>query len=986
MPDDSPLSPDSSKSSPSSSNAKPNSVANFFVVGIGASAGGLDAITELLKRLPARSNLAVVFVQHLDPHHESMLVELLARASNMPVHWVSNGAAIAPSQVYVGPPNSCLSIEHGVLMLREPEDSKPAGYIDHFFRSLAEDRKYRAVGVILSGNGTDGSAGAKAIKEAGGIVLAQDPATASFASMPRSAIDAGCVDRVLAPGAIGDELTKLMHHARLLLTDLEAEDVSPAGTDVEQLPAIFRLLASRTGIDFSEYKDTTIKRRLVRQMVLAKTAELGDYLKLLLRSPDEVEKLFDSLLINVTAFFRDPEYFDFLQESILPEILRHRADNMPIRIWVPGCSTGEEVYSLAILVRETLEKENRELPVQIFGTDISERVVSNARGGVFSAPDMAGISAERLRRFFSRNERGYVIEKRIRDMCIFARQNVAKDSPFSRLDLVSCRNLLIYLSPKLQRKLMSIFHYALNPDGYLILGSSESVGPHVDLYRLVDRRYRIYARKSTGHRASVDFPVDQDLRTLTPMKPFHAMPEHLKEPFDIIREADRIVLHRYGPIGVLVNDELEILQFRGDVSPYLAPTSGRASLSLLRMAREGLSDELQSAVNEARETQARVNRLKVPVVLGESARNVDIDVTPVSGFDRKERFYLILFTASEPPSAASKSDSRAKEKRPPQSQVDQLRQDLQATRNYLQSTIEKHEATNQELRAANEEIQSSNEELQSTNEELETAKEELQSTNEELTTVNEELHSRQLELIQLNNDLNNLINSVHLPIIILGQDMRIRRFTPMAGKVFNVIPTDIGRPLSDINIHLNVEELPRLMAEVVETLTLKELDVQDGDGAWYSMHLRPYKTAENKIDGVVLTLIDIDQMKRTIGALEEARDFAQAVIESAPGPMAVLTQDLRVQTANDAFARLFRSTRARLQDRPFFDAEGDHEGMKALRELLEGIVPTKGSLTGHPIRLDLPGIGPTLLVASARQIVSDKRSYPLVLLALQPAD
>jgi two-component system CheB/CheR fusion protein len=693
------------------------------------------------------------------------------------------------------------------------------------------------------------------------------------------------------------------------------------------------------------------------------------------------------MLINVTEFFRDPEYFDFLREHVLPNLIGHHPQDAAIRIWVPGCSTGEEAYSLGILLREALDEKGMARPVQIFGTDISDRAIANARAGVFSPTDVANVSPERLRRFFYETERGYVVQKPIRDMCVFARQNVAKDSPFSRLDLISCRNVLIYLSPKLQRKLMPIFHYGLNPGGYLVLGNSESVGGNADLFRLIDRRFRIYTRKSTNFRPSFEFSVDHAATPApTPMPTPTPAPDDAKEPFDIIREADRIVLHRHGPVGVIVNEDLDIVQFRGDVSPFLALTSGRASLSLMKLARDGLAGELEAALTEAREKHTRVHRSNVIVMTSDETRAVDIDITPIEALHGKERSYLVLFSVpgSAPPAAEGKAAHRPRVKQSVhEAQMEQLRQDLRSTRNYLQATIEKHESTNQELRAANEEIQSSNEELQSTNEELETAKEELQSTNEELTTVNEELHSRQVELVQLNNDLTNLINNVHLPIIILGQDMRIRRLTPMAEKVLNMIPSDVGRPLSDLNLNLQVKDLPRLIDEVVESLTVKELEVQNHEGHWYSMRLRPYRTADNKIEGVVLALIDIDQMKRTISAMEEARDFARAVIQSAPDPMAVLTSDLRVTAANDALARALHLPREALLDRSFFEAVRDPRAMKDLRQALGGILPTNTRLTDYKVTMELPEVGVWKFLLDARPIVSGTRSYPMILLSLR---
>ena len=432
----------------------------FFVVGIGASAGALEPISELLKRLPSGSNFATVLVQHLDPHHESILVDLLNRVSTLPVQWANHGRAVRPGQVYVAPPKSCLSIEEGVLVIHQADRAKMGGGIDYFFTSLAHDGKHRAVGVILSGNGADGTAGAKAIKGAGGIVFAQEPSTASFASMPRSAIAAGCVDRVLPPSGIVDELLKLTQHAPLLWNRMAvSNETLPDGTEAEHLGAILRLLTSRTGVNFSDYKPTTIKRRLVRQMVLSKCPHIGEYLKRLQKNRNELDHLYESLLINVTEFFRDPDYFEYLRDHVLPQLVAHREEHLPIRMWAPGCSTGEEVYSLAILTRELLEASSQPPPVQIFGTDVSDRAIAVARAGLYSPSEVTNVSPDRLRKFFHQTDRGFVILKSIRDLCIFARQNVARDSPFSRLDLISCRNLLIYFGPGLQRKLMPVFHY-----------------------------------------------------------------------------------------------------------------------------------------------------------------------------------------------------------------------------------------------------------------------------------------------------------------------------------------------------------------------------------------------------------------------------------------------------------------------------------------------------------------------------------------------
>jgi two-component system, chemotaxis family, CheB/CheR fusion protein len=980
----------SEPSSPSSNPSEPVTTSDdrpeFFLVGIGASAGGLEAMIELLQALPQPLEVAVLVVQHMDPAHESHLVELLARATPTPVKWAEHMQPVEPGQVYVVPPGVCVTMRKRVVEFAEEKNR--SGEINFLFRSLAEDAKEYAVGVLLSGNGTDGAQGCRAIKAAGGFVLAQELSTAKYPSMPRAAIESRCVDLTLPPAAIAKELARLTRSSAQLWEQIGgADDPQSAGSEAEQFAALFRLLASRTGVDFSDYKMPTIRRRLVRRMMLSNISDLHEYVKLLHRSRDEVERLYETLLINVTEFFRDPDSFDFLREHILPAIIKQHADNSAIRMWVPGCSTGEEVYSLAITVQELLDAGSSSIPVQIFGTDVSEPAITSARGAKYLAAEVANVSAERLRTFFSKADGHYVVQKKIRDMCVFARQNVVKDAPFSRLDLISCRNLLIYFNAKLQRKLMPIFHYALLPTGYLVLGSSESVGGQADLYRLVDRRFRIYSRKSSGRRTHFELdPYHSRLEQVSPLRhPRELMErEDAKDAFDIIREADRIVLGRQGPSGVLVNDELDIVQFRGDVLPYLSPGSGRATLNLLRMARDNLATELQALLQQAREQGTRVHKAGVALMHDREARMVDIDVTPIDAVPTKERFYLILFSEAVASAPAAKADGKTRShKAQDQAQMEQLRQDLQATRSYLQSAIEKGEATNQELRAANEEIQSSNEELQSTNEELETAKEELQSTNEELMTVNEELHNRQLDLIQINNDLQNLVTSVHLPIVILGPRMQIRRFTPMAEKVLNMIPTDIGRPLTDINIGLDVKNIAGLVAEVMDTPATKEVDVQDAAGRWHSLRLRPYKTYENKIDGVVMTLIDIDQLKRTAAEAEEARKLAEAVIETTREPLAALTSDLKVQSANEAFYQLFNTSKERIENRSFFEAVNSPETLDPLRRALEGIIPTKQSLLNYEVGIDLPGTGPTALVINMRQIASSVRTYPLILLSVR---
>jgi two-component system, chemotaxis family, CheB/CheR fusion protein len=968
---------DSEKRSPPDGSASP------FIVGIGASAGGLQAFTEFLAGLPADGPMSFVLIQHLNRAHPSELAELLRRSSPLPVVWLHEATKPQAGAVYVLPPGHQLTVVEGVLR-PEPGPAEPTPtIIDRFLRSLAIDYKERAIGVILSGTGTDGALGLRAIKDAGGLSFVQDRASALFNGMPRAALGEGFTDFVLPPARIAEELVRLTQQSARLWNPLSPTPDENA--DPENLAALFRVLNARTGVDFSDYKQSTIMRRVVRRMALTRSESLADYVKLLYKSREEVAALHEGMLINVTEFFRDQEYFDYLGGQVLPEILQHHDDRQPIRIWVPGCSTGEEAYTYSMLLAEVQERAGKTLPVQIFGTDVSELAIAIARNGTYSTSEVARLGRERIQRFFVATERGYVVKKSIRDACVFARQNLTKDSPFSKLDVVSCRNLLIYLGASLQKRLMPMFHYALRPGGYLVLGNSESVGQYAELFRLVDRRFRIYSRKATPRRVNFDIAFESVLQTANHPITSSPMPEETKETFDLMREADRLVLGRHAPPGVLVNEDMEILQFRGNVTPFISPAPGRASLSLTKMAREGLASEVQGAVLQAREENTRIRRTCVVRHETGDLRSLEIDVTPIDSPVARERFYLILFIAAEPRPTPTEGTDGNRETPPPgdDARIEQLKHDLGVTRSYLQTTIEKHEATNQELRAANEEIQSSNEELQSTNEELETAKEELQSTNEELTTVNEELHSRQLELIQLNNDLNNFINSVHLPIIILGQDMRIRRFTPMTERVLNIIPSDVGRPLSDLNLNLNIQELPRLMAEVMESLTIREMEVRDSHGRMYSLRLRPYKTADNKIDGVVMTLIDIGEVKRTF-ELEEARLFAEALVEAVNQPLLVVDHALHIRVANENFRRLFGTTREQLEGCLLFTITTQLWEVPGLRAALSDVLTAGRPVEDFAAEVMLPTKDRQRLLINARQVGGPARTFPWVLISFYP--
>jgi len=833
------------------------------IVGVGASAGGLEAFDQLLAALPEDTGMAFVLVQHLAPKHESILSELLSKATRMPVIEVSDGLAVQPNQVYVIPPNADMSIVEGVLHLTplSPERARRMP-IDMFLRSLAEDQQGRSIGVILSGTASDGTLGIQAIKAMGGVTFAQDDESAKYNAMPRSAVAAGNVDFVLPPDLIARELGRIAKHVHIFAPDEPAE-LLEAGKKNETLDKIYALLRNFSRVDFSYYKPGTIKRRITRRMFLRKIDSLDAYLQFLRKNRDEVENLFNDVLINVTGFFRDPEAFETLRTVAFPLMLKNKPLNSGIRVWVPGCSTGEEAYSLAIAVLEFLGDRAANIQIQIFATDISDAIIQKARAGIYPESIAMDMSAERLKRFFQKADGGYQIGKPVRDICVFAKQDISKDPPFSRLDMISCRNVMIYMGPVLQKRIVPLFHYALNPTGVLFLGSSETVGGFGDLFVAVDKKYKIYTKKTAETPVNFEFVPRYDIEAEAP-KGRQEVPHRV----DLQKIADQILLNRFAPASVVVNEKLEVLQFIGQTGRFLDPTPGDATLNLLRLVKGGLQLELRLAFQRIKRT-GTVRKEGVLVEIDGALRTADFEIIPVKNAGR-ERYYLVVFedghlTSKSPPLKEAKPDEKKPSKTKPsdvEKENTHLKEELEATREYLQSIIEEQRTTNEELRSANEEIQSSNEELQSINEELETAKEELQSTNEELTTVNEELQNRNDELSRVNNDLNNLLSSVNIPIVMLGNDLRIRRFTPVVEKVMNLIPTDVGRPITDIKTNLRISDLRQMVTRVIDSLEIQENQVEDNNGRWYSMRIRPYRTIDNKIDGVVIVLIDLDPRLR----------------------------------------------------------------------------------------------------------------------------
>jgi two-component system CheB/CheR fusion protein len=831
----------------------------YPIVAIGASAGGLEAFVEFVEALPEDTGMAFVLLLHLPADYHTQLPQILGRVSRMPIEEVRDRTPLQSNHVYVGPADSDLELQNGALILTPRRDASGGRRpIDRFFESLAQYQGARAIAVVLSGTASDGSVGIEAIKAAGGITIAQDD-TAQHDSMPRSAVATGAVDLVLSPADIAHELARISKHP-LVSTD-------EAGGEQTSIEPVLEALRARVGVDFSRYKPATLARRIARRIVLHKLDDHAAYLKMLNTDPAEAEALYQDILINVTSFFRNPEAFDALKAQVFPALTANRSRHDPLRIWTLGCSTGEEAYSISMALSEYLEDADITVPVQVFATDLNATSIDRARLGMYPKSAVEHISEERLARFFHRVDGSYRITKAIRDTCVFARHNVLTDPPFSRVDLVTCRNMLIYLGTELQDHVMPILHYALQPDGFLWLGSSETIGTHRDLFELRDARAKIYAKVGSTRGVQVS-TEPRSAGFITAAR----LPEVLPPPRDSQREADRLLLARYAPPSVLIRSDLEILQYRGNTSDYLGPTPGRASLNLLKMVREGLAMGVRSAVEEAKATELPVRRGGLWLTDRVPQRQVALEVIPVrSGTERAELFMVIFeeeiaqpVRSDAQPTALTTAGS---------DEIAKLRQELSATREYLQSVIEQQEAANEELQAANEEVQSTNEELQSINEEIETSKEEVQSSNEELATVNDELHARNDELAQANNDFLNLLSSVQIAIVMLGPDLRIRRFTPMAEKLLSLIPADIGRPLSNIKMKLDVPDIDTLVTQAMESMVGYEREVRDQEGHWFLLRIRPYRTLDNRLDGAVVVLFDVDSLKRSQEMLRQQTEL-----------------------------------------------------------------------------------------------------------------
>jgi two-component system CheB/CheR fusion protein len=955
----------------------------FRVVAIGASAGGLEAVTAVLRTLPVNLGMAFVLIQHLDPKRRTMLPELLSRTTRIPVLEARNAMRIDPNHIYVMPSNVNIEITDGHFVLTPRTKSRVRFLpVDTFMQTLATVRGAQAVGVVLSGTGSDGSVGMKAISAAGGVTFAQDPETAKFDGMPKSAINTGHVQLVLSPEEIAKELARMDGRA-------DSFPPAPAAEKAMDDDAVFSSILSDVsaaqGVDFREYKPNTIRRRTQQRIAALGIASMEQYRQYLGKHPEEITTLSQHILVPVTEFFRNPEVFEDLASVVYPAIMGEKKE-ATIRVWVVACSTGEEVYSLAIALLEFLGAQANNVRIQLFGTDLNEKNIAKARGAVYPETALRNLPDERVRRFFTKEQGGYRVNKMVRELCVFARQDVTKDPPFSNMDLISCRNFLIYVRPELQERIMATLHYALRSSGFLLLGNAESASSYPQFFSLVNKRSKIYSKIAVAHRPQRTFKTSQPFVSfgLAPSPYMRPVSPVSQNETDIQQVVDRLVLKKYSPAGVIINDALEILHLRGRTSPYLELAPGRANLNLLSMAREELAVSLSTAITTAKKKGAPVRKQNVAFEHNGKPSAANLSVIPIeesgSGSDR---CYLILFEEAHVSVVGDKKKSlkTSLQSGPTRKKLQEQTRELQAARVLLREHVAAQEALRENFQSTNEELLSANEELQSSNEELETSKEELESANEELTTVNDELNSSNSTLHQLGNDLKNLLDSTILPIVMVDSALCIRRTTPMAETIFKVLPSDIGRPISDIRAAFDLDLKP-LLTSVIRDIVNIDREVQDEQGHWFRLQIRPYRTLDNRIDGATLVLLDIDVIKKLNQELIDTAEFTKSIIETMPEPVLILTFDLRVRLANEAFYDCFRVKPPSTLNQFVYSLGTGQWNKPELRILLEEVLPQRKDFAGHEVEYDFPNIGVKTFLLSGRYMDQGRDAPPLILLAL----
>ena len=960
----------------------------FNIVGIGASAGGLEAFEQFFRNVESDCGMAFVLVSHLDPDHASLLTEILQRTTTMPVVEAQDQAKVTPNHVYVLPPNREMVIFHSTLQLNEPE--MPRGQrmvIDSFLRSLADDQGDKAIGIILSGTGTDGTLGLRAIQGAGGVTLVQEPATAKYDGMPVSAIHAGYATYTLPVEKMPEQLLNVKHNLCVV------REAPPTPSAENGTSRILMQLRSGTGHDFSLYKKSTIGRRIERRMSQHNIESTEIYARYLKEHPAEVQLLFKELLINVTSFFRDPEAFVAMKNDILPLLLKDKPESYVFRVWVAGCATGEEAYSIAILLREFMNETGREFKTQIYSTDLDDDAIAVARAGVYPPNIAQDVTPERLRRFFIKEDAGYRVKKEIREMVVFATQNIIKDPPFTKLDLLSCRNLMIYLESELQNRVIPAFHYALKPGGVLFLSPSESIGNHVGLFTALNRKWKFYQTAPTLASTRAVMSGGLSWTKDNPTQRPDEVIAKIKET-DFAEVTRRALLQSYAPASVVTNIKGDILYVHGDTGKYLRPAPGQASFNVIEMAREGLQMELRNAIQAAVEKGLPTLNCEVSFGSKNDFHIASFSVRPLPAVDASQGMLLVSFqevsNAQAEKPAAKSSAAKGKVARgkvaavsAAQLRIDEMERELSYTKENLHATIEEQQASNEELKSTNEEMQSTNEELQSTNEELETSKEELQSVNEELVTVNAELQNKIEQLAGMQNDMKNLLDNINIGTVFLNDGLNIKRFTREAVQVYRLVASDVGRPLGDIKSNIKDDDLLADAQAVLDSLVPREREVSTASGAWYLARIQPYRTLDNVIDGVVLTFTDISKRVQAEAAMKDARELAESIVNTVREPLLVLDSTLKIVSASRSFYENFKVAPQDTMGRQLYELGNRQWDIPKLRELLETELPKKQIVDGFEVEHDFPVIGQRKMLLNARRITGKMDGAQLILLAIE---
>jgi two-component system CheB/CheR fusion protein len=933
----------------------------FPIVGIGASAGGLESFEQFFRKMPPDSGMAFVVIQHLDPTHVSGLTDLLQRYTKMSVFEATDGAQVRPNSVYVIPPHKDMVLVRGTLQLVDQTRRQAvSNTIDIFFRSLAEERQARAICIVLSGAATDGTSGLEAIKAGLGMAMVQDPVSAKYDSMPRSAIATELADFILPPAEMPE---KLISYVQRFYGKPATRLPEAAKEDADSIHKIFFLVRMRTKHDFSGYKLPTLKRRIERRMSVNQFDKISDYIRLLEENPNEVDSLGRDFLINVTSFFREPEAFDSLKEK-MKDILKDKTRGSAIRMWTVGCSSGEEAYSLVITIKECMDELGREFRLQAFGSDIDNHAVNRARAGIYPLSIAADVGEERLKRFFISKDNAYHIKREIRETTVFAVQDIINDPPFSKMDLISCRNLLIYLNRDTQKKVIPLLHYAMNTRGILFLGSSETIREFTDLFSELAPKWKIYGRKEQKNPAPMAFPI----RPLTQRK--HGPPPVETEV--VVKAgarqlAEKVLLEALPP-SVLIDEKRNVIYVHGEIDKYLKLPRGEIRLSLLEMAREGLRAGLTSAIQEASSQNKEVHRESLRVKSDGGIQLINVSVRPVAGPEEGQGRFVVVFQDAGHPEEQGLVKPGPKTTNAAGARIAELEQELEETRESLHSRIEELETGVEELQSTDEEFQSTNEELQSTNEELLTSQEELQSVNEELVTVNAEQQSTNASLSALNDDLINLFSSTDIAVVFLDEELSVKRYTPTATTLFSLIAIDIGRPIYHITTALAYDNLAEDAKEVLNTLIPVEKEVKTKDGRWFTIRIFPYRTSENAIAGLVLTFVETSRLQKLNQELKAAMDYANSIVATLREPFLILDAELRVISANHAFYRTFQVEPGETEGQLIFHLGDGQWDIPRLRELLEDVLPKNSTFEGFEVDHDFPNVGRRKIILNARQL------------------